>query len=110
MKKILILLILLSIGKFNFINQASAYVNVNGHFRNGEYISPHVRSNPNGLKFDNYSWKSSQGLYNKTYGKRGSAWDTPTWITDKNYYEGKSIYENLNNKYILPNYNLNIKS
>lgn len=71
-----------------------AYVSVRGYVRkDGTYVSPHVRSNPNGLKYDNYSWTPSQGLYNKSYGTRGSKWDTPTWNTDPNYYEGKSIYD-----------------
>jgi hypothetical protein len=73
---------------------AEAYVNVKGYYRsNGTYVQPHVRSNPNGLKYDNYSYKPSQGLYNPTYGTRGTTWDTPTWITDPNYYEGKTLYE-----------------
>jgi hypothetical protein len=71
-----------------------AYVNVRGYFRSdGTYVRPHVRSNPNGLKYDNYSWTQNQGLYNKTYGTRGSYWDTPTYITDPYYYEGKALYE-----------------
>lgn len=71
-----------------------AYVSVKGYYRkDGTYVSPHVRSNPNGLKYDNYSYKSGDGLYNETYGTRGSTWDTPTYITDPDYYEGKALYE-----------------
>jgi len=77
------------------VKTANAYVSVRGYYRsNGTYVAPHVRSNPNGLKYDNYSWTPSQGLYNPTYGTRGTTWDTPTYITDPNYYEGKSLYEN----------------
>ncbi len=73
---------------------ADAYVSVHGYFRsNGTYVSPYVRSNPNGLKYDNYGWAPSQGLYNKTYGTRGTYWDTPTYITDPGYYQGKAIYD-----------------
>jgi len=76
------------------VNTASAYISVKGYYRSdGTYVAPHVRSNPNGLKYDNYSWTPSQGLYNSSYGTRGSAWDTPTWITDPDYYVGKSLYE-----------------
>ena len=80
---------------FLFIFQgAFAYVNVNGYFRSdGTYVRPHVRSNPNGLKFDNYGWTPSQGLYNDTYGTRDEYWDTPTYLTDPDYYEGKTLYE-----------------
>ncbi|MCE9549101.1 hypothetical protein K8Q98_01745, partial [Candidatus Nomurabacteria bacterium] len=75
-------------------SNAEAYVKVKGYTRkDGTYVAPHVRSNPNGLKYDNYSYKPSQGLYNKTYGTRGATWDTPTYITDPDYYEGKSLYE-----------------
>ena len=73
---------------------ADAYVRVKGYYRkDGTYVQPYVRSNPNGLKYDNYSWTPSQGLYNDTYGTRGSDWDTPTWSTDPQYYEGKALYD-----------------
>jgi hypothetical protein len=94
MKRILSLLTAVVL-TFSFcLTTAEAYVNVKGYTRSdGTYVTPHVRSNPNGLKYDNYGWTPSQGLYNKSYGTRGSSWDTPTWITDPNYYEGKSLYE-----------------
>lgn len=80
-----------------FGQQAAAYVSVDGYYRSdGTYVKPHVRSNPNGLKYDNYSWSSGDDLYNDTYGTRGSEWDTPTYITDPQYYEGKDIYDDLN--------------
>lgn len=76
------------------IDTADAYVNVRGYTKsNGTYVAPHVRSNPNGLKYDNYSYKPSQGLYNATYGTKGAAWDTPTYITDPDYYIGKALYQ-----------------
>lgn len=74
--------------------EAHAYVSVKGYYKsNGTYVAPHVRSNPNGVKYDNYGWTASQGLYNDTYGTRGSSWDTPTYVTDPYYYEGKALYE-----------------
>jgi hypothetical protein len=84
------ILLVLLIPLFN----ANAYVNVKGYYRsNGTYVAPHVRSNPNGVKFDNYSYTPSQGLYNPSYGTRDSSWDTPTYITDPDYYIGKSLYQ-----------------
>lgn len=114
MKKIIIgLLIVLSfvVGS----THAYAYVSVHGYYRsNGTYVAPYVRSNPNGLKYDNYGYKSSQGLYNPTYGTKGTNWDTPTYITDPNYYEGKALYDqgktgssgssSLLNTYLYPSY------
>lgn len=86
-------------------NTASAYVSVDGYYRaNGTYVAPHVRSEPNGLKYDNYGYTPSQGLYNDTYGTRGSTWDTPTYITDPNYYQGKSLYDSGNTTYSSPSY------
>lgn len=87
-------IILISIMIFSFSFNAFAYVSVKGYTRkDGTYVAPHVRSNPNGLKYDNYGYKPSQGLYNPSYGTKGSSWDTPTYITDPDYYLGKSLYE-----------------
>lgn len=73
---------------------SDAYVTVKGYYRkDGTYVAPHVRSEPNGLKYDNYGYTPSQGLYNPTYGTKGAAWDTPTYITDPDYYEGKALYQ-----------------
>lgn len=94
MKKLLILCLILISSLFISVSYVDAYVSVKGYTKsNGTYVAPHVRSNPNGLKYDNYSYTPSQGLYNKTYGTRGSEWDTPTYITDPDYYLGKSLYE-----------------
>lgn len=87
--------------------KANAYVSVKGYYKsNGTYVAPYVRSNPNGLKYDNYGYTPSQGLYNGTYGTRGATWDTPTYITDPNYYTGKSLYDsNQTSLYSSPSYN-----
>ena len=100
MKKAFVALSFLIVGLFSVLTfNAEAYVSVQGYFKsNGTYVAPYVRSNPNGLKYDNYSWTPSQGLYNTSYGTKGSYWDTPTYITDPNYYVGKSIYESNNSK------------
>ncbi len=79
----------------------NAVVNVKGYYRsNGTYVAPHVRSDPNGLKYDNYSYTPSQGLYNDTYGTRDASWDTPTYVTDPDYYIGKSLYESNSYPYV----------
>jgi hypothetical protein len=99
MNKLLFLATILSLSFLPTVF-ADAYVSVKGYYKsNGTYVAPHVRSNPNGLKYDNYSYKPSQGLYNSTYGTRGIEWDTPTYITDPDYYLGKSLYES---KYTYP--------
>lgn len=78
---------------FGMTSSADAYVNVKGYYRkNGTYVAPHVRSEPNGVKYDNYGYTPSQGLYNSTYGTRGTSWDTPTYVTDPDYYTGQNIY------------------
>lgn len=39
---------------------ASAQVNVKGYYRsNGTYVQPHVRSNPDGNPYNNYSQQSN---------------------------------------------------
>jgi hypothetical protein len=94
MKKLAVFLTIFISFTFIGASVVDAYVSVKGYYRsNGTYVKPHVRSNPNGLKYDNYGWKPSQGLYNKTYGTRGSTWDTSTYITDPDYSLGKSLYE-----------------
>lgn len=93
MKKF-ILTIAVFFATFGIISTADAYVSVKGYYRkNGTYVAPHVRSEPNGVKYDNYGYTPSQGLYNKTYGTRGTTWDTPTYVTDPDYYTGKNIYD-----------------
>jgi len=93
MKKYFLGLILLLTFLLPIFN-TDAYVNVKGYYKsNGTYVAPHVRSSPNGLKYDNYSYTPSQGLYNSSYGTKGSIWNTPTWATDPDYYIGKSLYD-----------------
>lgn len=77
-----------------------AYTSVKGYYRsNGTYVKPYVRSNSNGLKYDNYGYKPSQGLYNKSYGSGSTYWNTPTYVTDPSYYTGKSIYKSSRSYY-----------
>lgn len=41
---------------------------VNGYYKsNWTYVNSYYRANPNAFKYDNKSYKPSQGLYNKSY-------------------------------------------
>ena len=101
MKKIrtvLVCIIVLSFFIALFPTDSFAYVSVRGYYRSdGTYVRSHVRSSPNALKYDNYSWTPSQGLYNKSYfaptKNYSSDWYAPSYITDPYYYSGKSLYE-----------------
>ena len=60
-KKIIILFlaVLFILPSFN----ANAYVSVKGYYRkNGTYVAPYVRSNPNGVKYDNYGIRQARGF------------------------------------------------
>lgn len=61
---------LIIISFFFLINaQAAEAARVRGYSnRNGTYVQPHYRSNPNSYKWDNYS---SRGNMNPYTGKRG---------------------------------------
>jgi hypothetical protein len=109
MKKLrigLVLVIILAIFVTVFPTDSFAYVSVKGYFRSdGTYVSPYVRSNPNAFKFDNYSWTPSQGLYNPSYyvpiKNYSSNWYIPSYITDPDYYLGKSLYESGQSEFVI---------
>jgi hypothetical protein len=101
MKKLLIILAFV----FSFLaikTPVMAYVRVNGYYRsNGTYVNSYVRSNPNGLRYDNYGYTGGS-LYNNSYysGYRyNSSWYTPSYYTDSNYYTGKNLYNSYNYRY-----------
>ena len=76
-----------------------ASVWVDGYYRSdGTYVSGHFRSEPNGLKYDNYSWSYGDDLYNDSYysSGHGSNWYTPSYTWDADYYSGYSY----NNTYL----------
>ena len=102
------------ISLFISVSFVDAYVSVKSSLRRTSSggitgVRSYVKSSPNALKYDNYSWKPSQGLYNKSYftptRNYSSDWYTPSYITDPNYYFGKSIYESRSYRsYDLPSY------
>ena len=116
MKKLLILLLVVC---FVIIQTplVSAYTYVQGYWKGSTYVSPHIRTNPNALRYDNYSYTGGN-LYNKSYyysnKSYSSNWYKPAWETDSSYFQGKSSYDlnrinKLNNKsynysYTLPSY------
>lgn len=91
-------LILFVFGIIVFTAPAYAYVGVKGYYRsNGTYVQPYVRSNPNALKYDNYSYRGGS-LYNNSYYSSSQNYSSgqyqPSYLTDSNYYTGKSLYQN----------------
>jgi len=100
------IILAISISVF-FAMPSYAYVSVKGYYRsNGTYVNPYVRSSPNALKYDNYSYKSGS-LYNKSYyspsRSYSNSWYQPSYSTDPYYYTGKSLY-NSGNSYYSPSY------
>jgi hypothetical protein len=75
---------------------------VNGYYRsNGTYVNGYWRSEPNGLKYDNYSWTSGDDLYNDSYYDSGydSNWYTPSYTWDSDYYTGYYSNSDFDNYY-----------
>lgn len=89
MKKKILAIIALSVFVSPSFTQAAVWVN--GYTRSdGTYVSGHYRSEPNGLKYDNYSWSPGDDLYNNSYYSSGyeSDWYTPSYTWDEDYYSG----------------------
>jgi hypothetical protein len=72
---------------------------VNGYTKSdGTYVNGYWRSDPNGLKYDNYSFDGDwSDAFNDSYysptKNYSSDWYTPSWITQDDYYVGKSFYD-----------------
>lgn len=93
----LLLTVLLVASFFIFKDALAGYVV--GYYRsNGTYVQPYYRSNPNGLKFDNYSYRGGS-LYNDSYGTRSYSWNTPSWNTQSDYFTGYNSYRSYNRGY-----------
>ncbi|MDO8269117.1 MAG: hypothetical protein Q7T54_00410 [Candidatus Levybacteria bacterium] len=103
MKKLILSFLLLFVFLFS-ATQSFAYVTVKGYYRsNGTYVRPHVRSNPNGIKYDNYGYQGGSRYNSSFYDSNYSnTWRTPSYYTDNDYYTGKSLYNSNNYNY---NYN-----
>ncbi|MFC1645526.1 hypothetical protein ACFL08_05915 [Patescibacteria group bacterium] len=94
MKRVFLLTMFLVVAfVFVGVNKADAGY-VSGYYRsNGTYVSPYYRSNPNGLNYDNYSYRSNQPLYNNSYGRYNTyKWNTPSYYTQSDYYSGYNSY------------------
>lgn len=84
------------------VSEASVWVN--SYYRSdGTYVRGHHRSEPNGLKYDNYSWSYGDSLYNDSYFDYGydSTWYTPSYSWDYDYYTGYDY----NNTYLESDFN-----
>ena len=56
MRKIIMMIGLISVIGLNLNTAANALVFVNGYFKsNGTYVSPYVRTNPDGFCYNNFS-------------------------------------------------------
>lgn len=93
---------------------------VNGYWKSdGTYVNGYWKSNPNGLKYDNYSFDGNwASAYNDSYfsptKNYSSDWYTPSWFTQSDYYVGKSFYDTrssyTNFDYTPTNYSYNFLS
>lgn len=70
MTKFLLVVLLFLLGLFMILpNLTEAYTRVRGYYRkDGTYVMPHYRTNPNKYKWDNWS---SWGNYNPFTGRKG---------------------------------------
>lgn len=99
------LLVLFLAALLSFPSVGEAAVWVNGYTRSdGTYVRGHYRSEPNGLKYDNYSWSSGDDLYNSSYYSSGynSNWYTPSYTWDSDYYTGYNYNSSLGSSYNNP--------
>lgn len=71
MAKVLSIFLISLIAVLSFSNSSEAIVRVKSYVKpkTGTYIPPHIRSNPNKSKFDNFSTK---GNHNPFTGKKGT--------------------------------------
>lgn len=56
--KIMLKYLTIALTTLTLNSAAFAAVHVNGYYRsNGTYVQPHIRSNPDGIKSNNYSYR-----------------------------------------------------
>jgi hypothetical protein len=96
-KTIKILLASIFIFSFVFVNLVNAAVSVNGYYRkNGTYVQPHMRSNPDGNPYNNYSYPGNLNPYT---GKIAPG-NTSTYLN--NYYGISSSSSSYGTSYSSP--------
>jgi len=97
MKQILAILLIFT-SLFFICSSTVEAVWIRGYYRrDGTYVSPHYRSNPNGLRYDNYSWRWDQPLYNQSYGRYNTyRWNTPSWEWQDDYWTGLNYHRSYN--------------
>lgn len=72
MKYILLIFITVSVFFLFIISEVNAYVRVRPYFRrNGTYVQPHFRTNPNSFRWDNWSFRGNINPFN---GRKGYRW------------------------------------
>lgn len=82
LKRIAIFVSITIVGLVGLFSSADARSYVSGYTRsNGTYVNSYYRSSPNAYKFDNYSYKSYQPVYNNSYyyptRNYSASWYTP---------------------------------
>ena len=103
MNKYFILVLTLIISGFVFLatpSTASAGYTRGYYKSSGTYVQPYYRSNPNALRYDNYTYRSGRyntsTIYNRSYyvptRNYSYRWYTPSYYTQSNYYTGYSSY------------------
>lgn len=81
---------ILIISTFFCINSAIAQsVYVQGHYRNGNWVKPHVRSAPDSSKSNNYGSSRDSSAYNSQYN-----WNTNPNTRDKDRDGIANMYDN----------------
>jgi hypothetical protein len=91
MKKTFLLIILAGFG-----GQALAENYVNGYYRNdGTYVQPHYRTEPNSVKYDNYSSQGNTNPHNGNQGYQRNEFSSPPSYNQRNsgYNKRKSSYD-----------------
>ena len=87
MKKLLILVMTLVL-MFSMVTISFAKVSVKGYFRkDGTYVQPYVRTNPDGNPYNNYSYP---GNYNPNTGEITGG-NPDTYL--KNYYNNQLYFD-----------------
>ncbi|MED4285493.1 hypothetical protein P4679_26560 [Priestia megaterium] len=94
------LAVMLALGLFVSTSQAEADVSVKGYYRkDGTYVRPHMRSDPDGNFENNWSTKGNINPYTGEEGTRTSPSDSGSYdsyydSSDESYYNSEDSYSN----------------